>query len=102
MNGSVERRSTRPSVTAAARKSCVVASDHRIGVSSFPVARLKVREEPGGGVTAALEAGDYGLAMELLLIQHGDCIYGYCRRFLGNTIEAEDVSQTVFAQAFQD
>jgi RNA polymerase sigma-70 factor, ECF subfamily len=79
-----------------------VASDHRIGVSSLPVARLKVREEPGGGVTAALEAGDYGLAMELLLMQHGDCIYGYCRRFLGNTIEAEDVSQTVFAQAFQD
>jgi RNA polymerase sigma factor (sigma-70 family) len=79
-----------------------VASEHLIEVSSLPVAQLKVREQPDGGLTAALEAGDYSLAMELLLIHHGDYIYGYCRRFLGNTNEVEDVSQTVFAQAFQD
>lgn len=80
-----------------------MATDRRIGVSSLPVgSRLKLQEEPGGGLTAAIEAGDYGLAMELLLIQHGDHVYGYCRRFLGNATEAEDVSQTVFAQAFQD
>lgn len=79
-----------------------MASEHVIEVSSVPVGRLKLREEPDDGLTAALAAGDYSLALELLLIQHGDYIYAYCRRFLGNTAEAEDVSQTVFAQAFQD
>jgi RNA polymerase sigma-70 factor (ECF subfamily) len=64
--------------------------------------RLKLQEERDDGLTAAFAAGDYSLAMELLLLQHADYIYGYCRRFLGNATEAEDVAQTVFAQAFED
>jgi RNA polymerase sigma-70 factor, ECF subfamily len=65
--------------------------------------RRRLHAELGGdGLAAALEAGDYDLAIEILLIQHGDYIYGYCRHLLGNATEAEDVSQTVFAQAFQD
>jgi RNA polymerase sigma-70 factor, ECF subfamily len=81
----------------------IVATDRRIGVLSVPVgSRLKLQEERDDGLTAAFAAGDYSLAMELLLLQHADYIYGYCRRFLGNATEAEDVSQTVFAQAFED
>ena len=36
-----------------------------------------------------------------LIEVHGDCIYRYCRRILGNNEDADDVSQTVFVQAFQ-
>ena len=64
--------------------------------------RPKLAEDTEGGLAVALDAGDRALAIEILLIQHGDEIYGYCRRLLGNAIEAEDVSQTVFAHAFQD
>jgi len=35
-------------------------------------------------------------------MRYGDYIYGYCRRLLGNTTEAEDVSQTVFVHALRD
>jgi RNA polymerase sigma factor (sigma-70 family) len=63
--------------------------------------RLNVQEEPDGDLIAALDSRDYSVAIEILLIQHGDYIFAYCRRILGNATEAEDVAQTVFAQAFQ-
>jgi RNA polymerase sigma factor (sigma-70 family) len=63
---------------------------------------LTVEDRPDSGLTAALATGDYRQAIELLLMQHGDYIYAYCRRLLGNGAEAEDVAQTVFMQAFQD
>jgi RNA polymerase sigma-70 factor (ECF subfamily) len=61
----------------------------------------KLVEEPDGGLAAALDHGDRALAIEILLTQHGDEIYGYCRRLLGSATEAEDAAQTAFAQAFQ-
>lgn len=63
---------------------------------------MKVQRDPRDEFAAALRTGDAGLAIEILLMEYGDYIYGYCRRILGNTAEAEDVSQTVFAQALQD
>lgn len=53
------------------------------------------------GLNAALEAGDKGAVMEILVMQYGDDVYRYCRRMLGNVAECDDVSQTVFVQAFQ-
>jgi RNA polymerase sigma factor (sigma-70 family) len=76
----------------------------RLMYSSGVGRSLNVQEDPDDGLVAALDTGNYRLAIEILLIQHGDYIYGYCRRLLGNGIEAEaqDVAQTVFAQAYQD
>jgi RNA polymerase sigma factor (sigma-70 family) len=62
----------------------------------------EVRQESDDDLIAALRTGNYSLAIEHLVIQHGDYIYAYCRRMLGNAMEAEDVSQTVFVQALQD
>jgi RNA polymerase sigma factor (sigma-70 family) len=59
------------------------------------------KQEPDGALAAALDALDHRLAIEILVAQHGDHIYGYCRRMLGTDIEADDISQNVFAQAFQ-
>jgi RNA polymerase sigma factor (sigma-70 family) len=59
-------------------------------------------EDADGGLTAALDAGDHALAIEILLSQHGAEIYDYCRRLLGNATAAEDIAQTVFAHAFRD
>jgi len=60
-----------------------------------------VEEEPDSALVGAFEAQNYKLAIEILITLYGDYIYGYCRRILGNHAEADDVSQTVFAQAFQ-
>jgi RNA polymerase sigma factor (sigma-70 family) len=54
-----------------------------------------------GGLAGAVAAGETQRAMTLLVAQHGDHIYGYCRRMLGNAADGDDVSQTVFVQAFQ-
>jgi RNA polymerase sigma factor (sigma-70 family) len=64
--------------------------------------RPQAQPEPGDDLIAALDTGNYSIAIEILLMMYGDYIYAYCRRVLGNTTEAEDVSQTVFAQALQD
>jgi RNA polymerase sigma-70 factor (ECF subfamily) len=64
--------------------------------------RPQAQPEPGDDLIAALDTGNYSIAIEILLMLYGDYIYAYCRRVLGNTTEAEDVSQTVFAQALQD
>jgi RNA polymerase sigma factor (sigma-70 family) len=64
--------------------------------------RPQPQPEPGDDLIAALDAGNYSVAIEILLMLYGDYIYSYCRRVLGNATEAEDVSQTVFAQALQD
>ena len=64
--------------------------------------RPQPQPEPGDDLIAALDAGNYSVAIEILLMLYGDYIYSYCRRVLGNVTEAEDVSQTVFAQALQD
>jgi len=62
---------------------------------------LNVQTEPGDDLVVALEAGNYRLAIEILVLQHGDYIYSYCRRFLGTATETEDVAQTIFTQALQ-
>ena len=62
----------------------------------------EVQQASDDDLIAALDTGNYRLAIEYLVVQHGDYIYAYCRRMLGNPVEAEDVSQTVFAQALQD
>ena len=49
----------------------------------------------------ALESGNDLRAMELLVDEHGDHVYLYCRRMLGNDLEGDDVSQIVFEQAFR-
>jgi RNA polymerase sigma-70 factor (ECF subfamily) len=64
--------------------------------------RPKAQPEPGDDLITALDTGNYSIAIEILLLMYGDDIYAYCRRVLGNATEAEDVSQTVFAQALQD
>ena len=51
-------------------------------------------------LAAALEAGDDALAMEILVKLHGEHVYRYCRRMLGN--DADDISQTVYMQVFAD
>lgn len=53
------------------------------------------------GLAAALEVGNDDQAMGILVEMHGDHVYGYCRRMLGNHADVDDVSQTVFVQAFQ-
>jgi RNA polymerase sigma factor (sigma-70 family) len=60
------------------------------------------REDGDGGLTAALEAGDLGRAMSLLVELHGAHVARYCRWMLGDDVEGEDVSQTVFVQAFSE
>jgi RNA polymerase sigma factor (sigma-70 family) len=62
-------------------------------------AQPKDRED--SALAVALEAGDRERAMELLVELHGEQVYGYCRRMLGNDVDGDDVSQTVFVQAFQ-
>ena len=54
-----------------------------------------------GGLAAALEAGDGDQAMEILVELHGEHVYRYCRRLLGEGADSDDASQTVFMQAFQ-
>jgi RNA polymerase sigma-70 factor (ECF subfamily) len=50
---------------------------------------------------AALEAGDRGCVMERLVDAHGEDVYRYCRWMVGTVTDADDLSQTVFVQAFQ-
>ncbi|HRC59265.1 MAG TPA: RNA polymerase sigma factor [Kofleriaceae bacterium] len=57
-------------------------------------------QETPGKLAAALAAGDHVRAMELLIDGHGEHIYQYCRRMLGNRPDGDDVAQTVFMQAF--
>jgi len=59
------------------------------------------REIEDPSLAAALEAGDTARAMAMLVEQHGDAVYAYCRRMLGDRAETDDVAQTVFVQAFQ-
>jgi RNA polymerase sigma-70 factor (ECF subfamily) len=71
-----------------------------------PSGKLKLSGEGEGeemdrGLAAALEAGNDDLVMEILVEMHGDHVYGYCRRMLGSHADIDDVSQTVFVQAFQ-
>jgi RNA polymerase sigma-70 factor (ECF subfamily) len=62
------------------------------------------RADGAGGddtLAAALARGDARGALGLLVDRHGDAIYGYCRRMLGNQADADDVAQVVFVQAFE-
>jgi RNA polymerase sigma-70 factor, ECF subfamily len=56
--------------------------------------------DPDRALRAALAAGDDALAMMLLVREHGEHVYRYCRRMLGNPADGDDVSQTVFVQVF--
>lgn len=52
------------------------------------------------GFARALAEGERERAMSLLLEEHSDAVFRYCRRMLGNELDGEDVAQTVFLQAF--
>lgn len=52
-------------------------------------------------LAAALEAGEHDRAIEILVAEHGERVYQYCRRMLGSDADADDTAQTVFVQAFQ-
>jgi RNA polymerase sigma factor (sigma-70 family) len=58
-------------------------------------------EDVDVSLSGALERGDHDLAIEILIGVHGNHVYRYCRRMLGNSQDVEDVSQLVFVQAFQ-
>jgi RNA polymerase sigma-70 factor (ECF subfamily) len=60
-----------------------------------------IDDEADGGLITAVEAGDHDRAMAILIDQHGDDVYRYCRRMLGSGADSDDVSQTVFVQVFQ-
>lgn len=51
--------------------------------------------------TAALSAGDDQRAIEILWELHNGDVFRYCRRVLGNTAEAADVTQKVFVNAIR-
>ena len=71
----------------------------RIAVSKV---RVEVEVEVAeSGLAAALEAGDNDRAMAILVEDHGEHVYRYCRRMLGGDNDADDAAQTVFVQAFQ-
>jgi len=57
--------------------------------------------DANGGLIGAIEAGDYDRAMAILIDQHGEHVYRYCRRMLGSGADSDDLSQTVFVQVFQ-
>lgn len=52
-------------------------------------------------IAAALAAGDARAALPLLIHRYGEEVYRRCRRLLGTDADADDVSQTVFLQAFE-
>lgn len=52
-------------------------------------------------LVAALDARDADVALALLVERHGETVYRYCRRMLGNDADGDDVSQIVFLQAFE-
>jgi RNA polymerase sigma-70 factor, ECF subfamily len=52
-------------------------------------------------IADALAAGDARAALPLLMDAYGEEVYRYCRRMLGADADADDVSQTVFMQAFE-
>jgi RNA polymerase sigma factor (sigma-70 family) len=58
-------------------------------------------EEDERRVAAALRAGDAHAALPLLMDRYGVTVYRYCRRMLGLDADGDDVSQTVFMQAFE-
>lgn len=49
----------------------------------------------------ALQTRDADVALPILMHRHGATVYRYCRRMLGNDDDGNDVSQTVFLQAFE-
>lgn len=52
-------------------------------------------------LTAALSARDDQRAIEILWELHNKDVFRYCRRVLGNTAEAADVTQKVFVNAIR-
>ncbi len=69
-------------------------------VSDSPA--IAVEPEPEQArLDAALEARDADVALPILMQRHHAMVYRYCRRVLGNHADGNDVSQTVFLQAFE-
>jgi RNA polymerase sigma-70 factor (ECF subfamily) len=58
--------------------------------------------DPDRDVLALIATGDTRTALILLMQRHGDTVYRYCRRALGDPELAEDVRQQVFIEAFRD
>jgi RNA polymerase sigma-70 factor (ECF subfamily) len=53
-------------------------------------------------VLELLERGDRKAAIAALIDAHGDAVYGFCVRMLGDRVVAEDVAQQVFLEAHRD
>lgn len=53
-------------------------------------------------VLALMAQGDRKAAIAALLDAHGDAVFGYCVRILGDRTLAEDVAQQVFLEAYRD
>ncbi len=53
-------------------------------------------------MATALEAGDLGAALTILMEAYGEELYRHCRQVLGDVALASDVHQTVFVQAYRD
>jgi RNA polymerase sigma-70 factor (ECF subfamily) len=49
----------------------------------------------------ALDGGDYGSALELLMEAYGSDVYRYCCRMLYDAERAKDVRQNTFVQAYE-
>ncbi len=70
---------------------------------------MSSRAEPVGSsepaetaALAAIDAGDYKVALTRLMQAYGVELYRYCRQMVGNDGLADDVHQTVFVQAYED
>jgi RNA polymerase sigma-70 factor (ECF subfamily) len=58
--------------------------------------------DPDRDVLELIAAGDTRSALIRLMQRHGDTVYRYCCRALGDPELAEDVRQQVFIEAFRD
>jgi RNA polymerase sigma-70 factor (ECF subfamily) len=70
-------------------------------VAEPATSELDREDEAERRVTDALRAGDAHVALPLLMDRYGVAVYRYCRRMLGLDADGDDVSQTVFMQAFE-
>jgi RNA polymerase sigma factor (sigma-70 family) len=61
-----------------------------------------MQDNPEAAVHEALARHDYKRALTLLMGLYENEIFNYCRHQVGNDADADEVSQTTFAQAFLD
>jgi RNA polymerase sigma-70 factor (ECF subfamily) len=68
---------------------------------SAPPGQLEPRDEPEERAGSALERGDLGAVLDVLMDAYGEQIYRFCRRMMADEAAAEDVHQLTFVQAYQ-